>query len=245
MADLILASWINQQRTAISGSIGRDTPVNTGLNLTNIANGTRINDEDINDLIDKIEGLKSNTFLAYADYPNSFSRVVAGQLATKDPLIQTETVIASLKNICQNITTRQEHTGNSYSTGFFDGVAFSTSANSTGGNSTTSVSGNGQATGNGQSYNGTWECRGVHNGASGYWTCGNYQTVGNNTASNSTTSISGNGQSTGNGQTTGNGQRYFSPDFAYNNNTPAYTTYSDFSVKYINGAYQVTQNSNT
>lgn len=251
--DLALLTWLNEKKSAISGSIGRDHPVNTGLSLSATAAGSKISATDINNLVSNLQTLKSNTFLSYADYP-TFPTITQGALIKYPDYI--DTAINNLKNICGNQTSRTVNNGNSKTTGFNDVAQFSTSSFSTSSNSTRSgngfgySTGNGRSTGNGVSTNGTWQCRSVNNGQNGFWTCGNYQSTDFSTSSNSTSStgnstFSGYGVSSGNGVSTGYGNRYFSPDFAYDSNTPLTVTYTDFSVKYVNGAYQVTQNSNT
>ena len=106
-----------------------------------------------------------------------------------------------------------------------------------------------------------WTCANNHESSGDSVHSGNGRSSGNNVSS-------GNGKSTGNnvsngfGKITGNnvdsGDSIHTGDNVhtsfnnvtgftrnpYNNNTPIYTTYNDFSVKYTNGAYQVITNSN-
>lgn len=221
------ASWLNNKRSSISGTIG--TNISTGLNLTEqTAVGQVATATDMSDYITKLNSLKSNTFLQYADWP-TFKTASKHAVIDDELKEQVDTIVTQLINMCNKSASRVGTTTTNATTNTGKGVSVGNTHTTFNGNSkanfgfTTTTgtaqnatgcfvySGNGQATGNGKVLgNGLATGNGRSNGDTVFscnvswecstvtWpNCGNFCTHSCG-LSNATNSTSGNSTSSGN-----------------------------------------------
>lgn len=191
MSNPILASWLNGKYTDLS-SLTTATVTKRTVTQYNKASYT-----DINNLVNDINALRSNTYLRHADNwaTNTPATISSGEQISESLKNKIDALVNEFKEMCGNkqignsntVTGNGKSTGNSLNTGF--------------GRSTSS--GNGQKVGNGVTTGGSFECKRV-NHVNGCWTCGNnfinnrFSTFSQSTrrTSNSTSSFSTSSNST-------------------------------------------------
>ena len=177
MANL-LASWLNDNYSKLSGSIGVTRAINTGISARNVtAKTSPATATSINNLINDINGLRSNVFLRHATSWSNPPRATTAKTTPIDEDLKNsiDSLVAEFEKMCGNNAAYNAHTQQAYYTG--NGFYYSYST----GNGQSYNSGNGVRTGNGQ---GSWEC--CYASSNDFHTCTNFFTE--STTSNSTTS---------------------------------------------------------
>ena len=186
MASTLLASWYNEKYSKIATSIGTTTAISTGITARTVTrNTTAASATSINNLINDINGLKSNVFLRHATaWTNNTPATTTSKRTAIDEDLKTkiDNLISEFEQMCGNNASYNGHTSYRYYTG--DGQRYSYST------------GFGRSSGNGQSYStgdgqSSFEC--CYAASNNFHTCTNFasnstRSTGNNTRSNSTRS---------------------------------------------------------
>lgn len=183
MATSLLASWFNEQYSAIGTSIGTTTAISTGVTARTVTQGNKATVTDINNLVNSIVGLKSNTYLRHADgWTNNTPATVTSGTSIQESNLKTkiDNLIDEFEKMCGNKVSWNAYTNTAYRYGF--GRSSTSYGNGT---SYSYTSGFGRSTGNGKASGngfGSWDCS---NRSNNFHTCTNY--FSESTSSNSTT----------------------------------------------------------
>ncbi len=192
MATSLLASWFNEQYSAIGTSIGTTTAISTGVTARTVAQGSKATVTDINGLVNSIVGLRSNTYLRHADgWTNNTPATVTSGTSIQESNLKTkiDNLIDEFEKMCGNKVSWNAYTNTAYRYGF--GRSSTSYGNGTSYSYTSGFgrsTGNGKASGNGH---GSWDC--ASNRSNNFHTCTNYfseSTSSNSTSSNSTSRTS-------------------------------------------------------
>lgn len=191
MATSLLASWFNEQYSAIGTSIGTTTAISTGVTARTVTQGNKATVTDINNLVNSIVGLKSNTYLRHADgWTNNTPATVTSGTSIQESNLKTkiDNLIDEFEKMCGNKVSWNAYTNTAYRYGF--GRSSTSYGNGT---SYSYTSGFGRSTGNGKASGNGFGSQDCSNRSNNFHTCTNYfseSTSSNSTSSNSTSRTS-------------------------------------------------------